>query len=849
MNTTTTTIVAVTLALVAAACAGRGQGRALYKDPSAPLERRVDDLLSKMTLEEKVTLLGGDSTGFATKPIERLAIPGMTMSDGPVGVRFEKSTAFPAGVAMAASWDPDLVARIGAAIAREAKAHGRDVLLGPCVNIQRVPQGGRNFESYGEDPYLASRMAVAFVRGVQQEHVIATPKHFAANNQETQRNSIDTRVDDRALYEIYLPAFRAAVQEAGAWAVMSAYNKLNGAWCSENPRLLTDILKREWGFGGLVMSDWGAVHSTVPTANAGCDLEMPRGDNLNEQQLLPAVKNGQVAAAVVDDKVRRILRAMVAMGVFDRHGRPAPGGALDTPGHRELAREAAVDATVLLKNDGAMLPLDAARVKSIAVIGPNAAIARTGGGGSSRVTPFYSVSPLEGIRTRVGSGVRIAYGAGCGMLGDSTPFDPTYLTPTGGGPGAHGLRGEYFDNPDLQGTPVATRVDQRAELSLSRRPTADETRLLPAGIKTQDFSVRWTGTLTPDRTAEYEFAVRADDGARLWVEGTLLVDGWAGMPRNGKQATMKLEAHRPYPIRVEYFQRSGAASIHVDWRLADSELLREAVELARASEVVLVFAGLSASYDTEGSDRETLTLPPNQEQLIQAIVAVNPRAIVVLNSGAPIVMETWVDRVPAVLEAWYPGQEAGNAIAALLFGDRTPSGKLPATFLRRWEDSPAYDHFPGQNGTVDYAEGIFVGYRHFDRAGIEPRFPFGYGLSYTTFAYRDLRVTAETGAAAPAVEVGFEVENTGRRAGAEVAQVYVRDEQASVPRPVRELKAFRKVLLKPGQRQRVTVTLDRSAIAFYDATRHDWVVEPGAFEVLVGSSSRDIRLRGQFVVK
>jgi beta-glucosidase len=848
----------VVLVLVGGKYPGPRPGRARYQDPSAPADQRADDLLAKMTLEEKVTLLGGDRTGFATKPIERLGIPGMTMTDGPVGVRWEKSTAFPAGVAMAASWDTDLILRVGAAMGQEAKAHGRDVLLGPCLNIHRVPQGGRSFESFGEDPYLAARAAVAFVRGVQQERVIATPKHFAANNQETNRSTIDTRVDERTLNEIYLPAFKAAVREGGAWAVMSAYNKLNGFWCSENPPLLTDILKRGWGFKGLVMSDWGAVHSAVPTANAGCDLEMPRADYLNEQQLLPAVKRGEVAAAVVDDKVRRILRAMIAMGIFDRNGRPAPGGSLDTPAHRELARQAAIDSAVLLKNDGRILPLDVGRVKSLAVIGPNAAIARTGGAGSSRVTPFYEVSPLEGIRARIGAGIQVAYGAGCGMRGDPLTLEASVLAPPPGAPtGAHGLLGQYFDDVDLQGTPVATRIDERIELSLGRQPTADELALLPAGLKPQNFSVRWTGTLTPGRAAEYEFAARADDGVRVRVGETLLIDGWTQMPRAGKQATIRLEANRAYPIAIEYVQRTGAASLRVGWRLADSEMLREAVAAARAADVALVFAGLSAAYEAEGSDRETLALPDNQEQLIQAIAAANPRTVVVLNSGAPVVMEAWIDRVPAVLEAWYPGQEAGNAIAALLVGDRAPSGKLPATFLKRWEDSPAYGHFPGQDGAVDYAEGVFVGYRHFDRANIEPRFPFGHGLSYTTFAYRNLALTPESitaasgtqGGTAASVTVAFDLENTGSREGAEVTQLYVRDVEASVPRPVKELKAFRKLVLKPGQRTRVTMTIDRSALAFYDVGRHDWVVEPGTFDVLVGSSSRDIRLQGSLAVR
>jgi beta-glucosidase len=859
-----TAIITALLGLIGAASSGPRCEAPHSQQPRTSVEPRIADLLAKMTLDEKVGLLGGDRTGFATKPVERLGIPAMTMTDGPVGVRWEQSTAFPAGVAMAASWDPDLVSRIGAAIGQEAKAHGRDVLLGPCLNIQRVPQGGRNFESFGEDPYLASRMAVAYVRGVQGERVIATPKHFAVNNQETERRSIDARVDERTLNEIYLPAFKAAVQEAGAWAVMSAYNKLNGPWCSENPPLLTGILKGGWQFKGLVMSDWGAVHSAVPTANAGCDLEMPRADSMNEQQLLPAIKRGEVTAATIDDKVRRILRAMIVMGVLDRKGQPAPGGSLDTPAHRTLAREAAIDSTVLLKNDAKLLPLDATRLKSVAVIGPNAAIARTGGGGSSRVDPPYTVSPLDGIRARLGSAVQVVYAQGCAMRGDQTSLDPAVLAPPGAGRGVHGLFGEYYDNPDLQGFPVAERIDQRIEVSLGRQPAADEIALLPKGIKPQNFSIRWAGSLTPEKTGAYEFSARADDGVRLYIAGKLLIDGWTQMPRTGKQATIALEANHAYPIRIEYVQRTGAATLRIGWQLADGGLVREAVAAARGADVALMFAGLSAAYESEGFDRETLALPPDQEELIRAVTAANSRTVVVLNSGAPVVMESWIDRVPALLQAWYPGQEAGSAAAAVLFGDRAPSGKLPATFLKRWEDSPAYGHFPGANGTVEYAEGVFVGYRHFDRANIEPRFPFGHGLSYTTFAYRNLVVTRGTMAttapvpasdghgdasASSTITVAFDVENTGSREGAEVAQLYVGARQSHVPRPVKELKAFRKVTLKPGARTRVTLTLARSALAFYDATRHAWAVEPGTYDVLVGSSSRDIRLRGSIAVK
>ena len=379
------------------------------------------------------------------------------------------------------------------------------------------------------------------------------------------------------------------------------------------------------------------------------------------------------------------------------------------------------------------------RLKSIAVIGPNAAIARTGGGGSSRVTPFYSVSPLEGMRTRLGPSVQVVHAAGCGMAGDPTTLDPALLTPPGAGRSVHGLFGEYYDNPDLQGMPVAERIDQRIEMSLSRRPATEEIALLPKGIKPQNFSVRWAGALTPNRTGEYEFSANADDGVRLYLGDRLLIDGWAGMPRAGRQATIALEANRAYPIRIEYFQKTGAAMLRIGWRPADTELLREAVQAARGADVAVVSAGLSAAYESEGFDRETLTLAANQEELIRAIAAANPRTIVVLNSGAPIVMESW--------------------------------------------------------------------------------------------------------------SVSFDLENTGPREGAEVVQVYIGGGQASVPRPVKELKAFRKVMLRPGERTRVTIALDRMAMSYYDATRHDWVVEPGTFDVLVGCSSRDVRLRGSVTVK
>jgi beta-glucosidase len=674
---------------------------------SLDVEARVERLLARMTLEEKLDLLGG--TGFDTKPNARLGIPALRMTDGPQGVRLEPPAdletppmAFPCGAALAATWDPELVQHVGRSIAQQARALGKDMLLAPCVNIQRAPQGGRNFETYSEDPHLASRMAVAFIRGVQRQRVIATVKHFAVNNQEFQRKTLNAEVDERVLHEIYFPAFRAAVQEAGVWSVMSAYNKLNGAWCSENAPLLTDVLKTRWRFRGFVVSDWDAVHSAVETANAGLDLEMPTGTFLNRDRLLPALADGRVSMAVIDDKVRRILRAMFSIGLFGR--RASRAALIRTPEQQAVALRAATESIVLLKNAGGLLPLLPGQLRSIALIGPNADRARVGGGGSARV-PARAQSPLDAIRSRLGESVRLTYALGCPM---------------------------------------------------------------------------------PGETAASESA-----------------------PPRGAQ-------------------------------------ISEAADLAEAADVAVVFAGHSDRIESEGFDRESLALPAGQDELIEAVVAANPNTVVVLNVGAPVLMGRWVERVPAVLNAWFGGEQVGPAIAAVLFGDANPSGKLPVTFPKRAQDSPARHYFPDAHGTVRYDEGLYVGYRHYDKRQIEPQFPFGHGLSYTRFEYSDLKVTPQQVLPGQPVRVRLRVRNVGPREGAEVVQLYVRDRHCRLERPVKELKAFRKIALKPGQTRAVAFTLDRSAMAFYDPARHDWVTEPGVFEVLVGASSRDIRLRATF---
>ena len=698
-----------------------------------PMDERIEDLVRQMTLDEKISLLSGVNW-MDTPAIERLGIPAIKMNDGPLGVRYWSidartspesfgTTAFPAGIAMAATWDAALVEREGRAIAEQVKALGRNMLLGPTVNISRVPQWGRNFEGYGEDPYLASRMAVAYVRGVKSEGVIATVKHFAANNQEEERYRVDVQVSERALQEIYFPAFRAAVLEGEAGAVMSAYNKVNGHWCAENAQLLIGVLRSQWGFRGIVVSDWASTHTTAKTIRAGLDIEMPGGSGLEDfrkqvdfgalgfdggfltlDRVTAAIESGELSRSVIDDRVRHILWALATHGLLDRT-EVAPTLVVDTPSHRALARQAAVASMVLLKNDREVLPLDPRQIRSLAVVGPNAGIARTGGGGSALVIPkMKPQSPLEALRERAGAELHVEYALGCAMEGEP----------------------EYSASPESR------------------------------------------------------------------------------------------ERH-----------------------------LREAVELARRVDAAIVFVGFSPRNETECQDR-TFELPSGQDELISAVAAANPKTIIVLNAGGPVAMGRWIAQVQSVLLAWYPGQAAGPAIAALLFGDENPSGKLPVTFPRVWEDSPAYGNYPGTELRVNYAEGIYVGYRHFDKRQVAPLYAFGHGLSYTTFDYCDLEVLPASIHEGKSVTVSLKVRNSGQRAGAEVVELYVRDVDSTVDRPMRELKGFARIELDPGEVATVTFELGAAALAFYDEQSKAWVVEPGRFEIHVGASSRDLRLSGNF---
>jgi beta-glucosidase len=823
-------------ALLSAPPAAASAEAVVYKDRSAPVDARVEDLLARMTLDEKVSLLSG-ADAMSLPAIARLGIPPLKMTDGPLGVRFDKATAFPAGIALGASFDPDLVARVAAAMGDEALALGRDMLLGPCVNIARTPLGGRNFESFGEDPHLAARMAAAYVAGLQGRKVLASVKHFALNNQETGRMTIDVRAAERAEREIYLPAFEAAVR-AGAWTVMAAYNKINGFHASENEILLNDVLKTGWGFQGFVVSDWGATHSTVPAANAGLDVEMPSGEFFGGGKLQAAVRDGRLPLSVVDDKARRVLRAMIGGGVFDRRDSERPSrDVIGSSEHLALAREAATEGLVLLKNDGA-LPIVAEGLKTLAVIGPLADVDARGGG-SSYVSPIKEpVTVLAGLREALSGGAAVSYARGVALPGVLDAFDPSWLRPPwlhGKGPG---LYGEYFANRELRGKPAFARVDRTIDFDWGLNGPG-------GGLGTENYSARWTGSLRVPRTGDYELGERSDDGARLWIDGALVIDHWTDHGPEARTKTLRLKAGSSYKVRLEYYQHGGGASLQFGL-VPSAELdLERAVAAARAADAAIVVVGVGPEFEGEGDDRASLALPAGQDELIEAVETVNKNVVVVIEAGSPVLMNRWLGKVRAVVMAWYPGQEAGRAIADVLLGRANPSGKLPITFPRRWEDSPAYGHYPGKDGAVDYAEGIFVGYRGFDKRGIAPLFPFGYGLSYTRFAYSKLAVRARSASAAsPDVAVSFDVKNTGSRAGAEVAQLYVRARTPGPGNPEQELKGFARVALAPGETKRVTLRLARDAFARYDESAHGWAQPAGRFVLRVGASSRDARLTG-----
>ncbi len=836
-------LVAVSLAGIQAVRSG--------SSAESDIDRRVDAILAKMSLEEKIDYLSGTDS-FYVRALPELGVPRFRMADGPIGARnFGPATAMAAGINLAATWDPALAERVGTEIARDARAKGVNFLLGPGLNVYRAPMNGRNFEYFGEDPFLASRIAVGYINGVQSQGVSATAKHFMANNSEFDRHNTDAIIDERTMREIYLPAFEAAVKEAHVGAVMNSYNLVNGVHATQNEILDTKILKKEWNFEGVLMSDWFSTYDGVAAANGGLDLEMPGGAFMNRQNLLPAVSDGRVSVAVIDDKVRRILRLAVRMHWLDRDQTD-----LSIPRYNLQGRQAALDAAregiVLLKNDASVLPLDKHTIESVAVIGPGAYPAVPVGGGSAGVRPFAAVSFLEGIANELGPSVHTFYHRGIPEFAELAQTTNFSTTKSGS---ESGLLAEYFSNPHLEGDPIIRRND--AHINFGEAPNADlgfSVTVYPPGVG----SSRWTGYYTASSAALYDIVVQSTGEAggnyRVYMDDKLALDNWNESRALVGVSTMTLD-DGSHKVVVEHRGRPGFLGMRFRFGIVrhDSYVDPAAEKIAASADAVVVEVGFNPESESEGSDR-TFGLPPGQDQLIQKMAALNKRTIVVITSGGGVDMNGWVDRVPALLESWYSGQEGGTALAEILFGDVNPSGRLPVSFERRWEDNPVHDSYYPQPGTkrVEYKEGIFVGYRGYEHDGVKPLFPFGYGLSYSKFRYRNLSIrpvgaaAAQTGAPALGLryEVSWDVTNTGSRDGADVGEVYVGEEHPPVPRPEKELKGFVRINLRAGATQRVKVVLDSRAFSYFDVSAHEWRADPGEFTISVGSSVDQILLKG-----
>ncbi len=782
---------------------------------------RARAIVEKMTLDEKIACLSG-KTSFSLRENKRLGIPEIRLADGPQGIRNHAphSTLYPCGILAAATWNRDIVNRYGASLGDDARARGVGILLGPGVNIYRSPLCGRNYEYMGEDPYLTSEMAVQYINGVQSRGVIATVKHFAANNQEWNRHHASSDVDERTFHEIYFPAFRKAVQKAGVGAVMNSYNLVNGVHATENPWLDIEILRKLWGFKGILMSDWTSVYSTANAANAGLDLEMPKQVFFTPEKLKAELATGRITEAVIDKKVEHLLSTFSAFGLLDRVQK-LDSIELDYAPSRETALAVAREGIVMLKNDKGILPLRGRTV----VLGPNADTICSGGGSGS-VSPFSVVPVSRALKAMRKNTVLLTDDVLYKDITAKVCTDTTYTT--------HGFTGRYYKNQKMQGEPDRVRIDSIIDFWWEYgKPFED--------FPDDHFSASWSGCYRADRDGQLKIRIGGDDGYRIFVNDSLVAGDWGNHAFSSREVEYDVASGRDYRIKVDYFDNISSANISCSLLLLDEELL--ARELRRADNVVYC-TGFDGNVEGEGFDR-SFALPGYQERFIAKLAAMNPSLSVVVNAGGGVDFSRWADKARSILMAWYPGQEGGTDIAEILTGKLSPSGKLPISIETKLADNPCSENYH-QNAPsnrecshVDYREGVFTGYRGYDRSGIEPMYPFGFGLSYSTFDFSNLDVK-KTGQ--DSVVVSFDIKNTGKRAASEVAQIYVGDVECSSPRPKKELKGFEKVNLKPGETRRMEVSLDKEAFAFYDLDKHDFVVEPGAFVIYVGNSSANLPL-------
>lgn len=835
----------------------------------------IEGILAELTLDEKAALTAGVDF-WGTVAVPRLGIPPVRLSDGPNGARGTimgpagpTSVCVPCGTALGATWSTEVVEAIGALVGREARRKAAHVLLAPTVNLHRSPLAGRNFECYSEDPLLSGLLAAAYVRGAQAEGVATTVKHLVGNDAEFERHGISSEIDERALRELYLRPFEMAIREGGSLGVMTSYNRVNGTWTTQQRHLLEGIVRDEWGFEGFVVTDWFGQVDTVRSAEAGVDLEMPGPGRAFGPSLAAAVRRGDVDEKLVDAQARRLLTVFDQVGALDAGGSgdDPVEQAVDLPEERAVARRAATEAMVLLANDG-VLPLDLSSLGTVALVGPNAVAARIMGGGSASLRPHHLTTPADALRARLGDAVTLVVEQGC--TNDKTlPVlaGPEAEAPSGAGPG---LDVDYFAHPDFGGEVVDTGHMAAAEAFITAPPSP---LVGPGG-----WSLRARTRVTPTTTGAYEVGLVQTSPARLLVNGDVVIDGFLERPPKGDAfyalgsiemtATVELAAGVPVDVVVEHSSgtRPGLAGFRVGFRAAPTvELMDRAVAAAAAADVAVVVVGTNGEWESEGHDRATMDLPGDQDELVRRVVAANPRTVVVVNAGAPVTMG-WADDAAAVLAVWLGGQEMADGLAEVLVGDTDPGGRLPTTLPVRLEHNPSFGNFPGENGVVRYGEGVLMGYRWYEARHLPTRFPFGHGLSYSSFALGAPAVSSPTfrPGTDDTLTIDVPVRNTGDRRGAEVVQAYVAPPTPTrLTRPPKELRAFAKLWLGPGEEGVARLTLDSRAFAYWEPGQPDrpdvdaqmallpmnagrrrgtpgWQVDPGTYRVLVGRSSADI---------
>jgi beta-glucosidase len=815
---------------------------------SPAIEAKAHAMLAKLTLKQKIELLGGVDDGNFTHPEPAIGLPALKMSDGPVGIRaWGPDTAYAAGVALAATWDTETARKVGEGLGKDARARNVYFMFGPGVNIARSPLAGRNFEYLSEDPFLNAAMAVPYIEGVQSQGVVATAKHYALNNQEYNRHNVSVDIDERTMREIYLPTFEAAVTKAHVDCIMNSYNLVNGVHATQNEFLNLKVLKGDWGFQGILMSDWDSTYDAVGAANAGLDQEMPRAKFMNAQNLLAAVASGAVKESTLDDKIVRLLRVVLRYGFLDRP-QFVPTDSTYSVADRAIALEGARESITLLKNDGHLLPLDPARIKTVAVIGPDSYPAVPGGGGSAKTDAFEPVSTLTGIANLLGPNVHVLYSRGLPEANEV--FSRTRWEGD--------VKVETFHNKGLSGAPEVETSPEIAGWALGMWDSEGQ----------HPRSVRYTAAFKAEKSGRYLLlaAASGEDAYRVFVDGKLLLAVPQSEGQSPVSSTIELSAGQRVNLVAEYVPDSSRVRFGLGIAYEPDLVEAEAKQFAAAADAVIVAVGFNPILEGEGHDR-TFTLPWGQDQLIEAVVAANPHTIVTLTGGGGMDTRRWIDKVPALLHTYYPGQEGGTAIAEILFGQRNPEGKLPVTFDRSWDESASSAHYYPIKGadttlhvtetggrTVDYViphvkydDKLMVGYRYWTTTGQHPLFPFGFGLSYTTFSFSHLEVPV-TAAAGSTVPVSFDVTNTGDVAGAEVAQVYVSDPSAKVDRPERELKGFDKVRLAPGETKHVTLHLNSRSFSYWDEATHGWHIDPGKFIIRLGDSSENTRLHADLTL-